>query len=446
MCKSGARIMLMSIITIFLAAAVGTVGIDAAAPASPATDPLVYVTTVTTGGQPDALAIDPCTSPAVLAYYDLSTSNVRFLDTSSLSLLPETLNLPSWNDKKWIVFDRNLCLGYVATTRITGGSITWQEARLHFLDGRSIVKTVSVNSSYNTGPSNLQDTYYKIEGLVLKQSGEEGSDPARIVLDNTRTGRIDVVDLTADGMDISRNQRFAYDERDLFGGELNFGNSLALDAKHETLASDDMVGVDRLYIADPNHASGTSGRGYIRVVQMGNPLLDLNATLLPEIDLGMTPPYFFQGPQGIAVAGARDRLYVASSSLSFNKGRAVQVNTANGSIAHNIDFDYEDTGKVLVDWYDPQRVFLATTDEVSNPTPKLYLMLIYDYSVIDTLVVVSSYDKTNSPLTEMAFDPVARKLYMGVGGQIYVIQVNYGLGPLPPPPQNPLYIPIVRKN
>lgn len=427
-----------------LASLLGMVGMRGNAPTP--LDPLVYVSAVTTGGKPDGLVMDECSNPGVLVYYDQSADVLHFLDTATSSVLPESTSLPSWNDKIWIVFDRRLCLGYIATTRLMGTSITWQEARLHILDDREIAKTVSVNYSLNYGKTNPPDSQYKIEGLVLKQSGEEGSDPARIILDNTRKGRIDVIDLSADGLDIARSQRFAYAERDLMSGPINFGNSLALEARHETLAIDDMVGIDHLYISDPNYIDTGSGRGFIRVVQMGNPLLDLNASLLPEINLsGITPPFFYMGTAGIAVSGPRDRLYVASASGSFNTGRVEQVRTTNHTSLTGINLNYGTTGEGLVDWYDPQRLFVATYDDL-NAHEGLWLHLIYDASVVDTLQVLATYDETNSPLREMAFDPVTRRLYMAVGGQIHVVQVNYGLGPKPPPLQNPIYIPIARKN
>ena len=253
-----------------------------------------------------------------------------------------------------------------------------------------------------------------------------------------------MLDLSQAGTSVALRQRFAYDERSLTSSGMNFGNSLALETSHETLASDDLVGIDHLYIADRNHASTGSGRGYVRVVQIGHPLQDLNAVLLPEVNLNGII-HFYQGPQGIAVAGACDRLYVASSSSSFDTGRLAQVRTTNHTAIQNIDLSYEDSGEVLVDWYDPQRVFVATSDYVYHSPANLYLHLIYDATVVDTLLVHANYDISNQPLKEMAFDPYTRRLYMAVGSQILVVQVNYGL----PPPNviydNTLYLPVARK-
>jgi hypothetical protein len=409
-------------------------------------DPLVFVTAVETGGKPDALVVDACPGRNEVIFYDRNSANVRFLDGASLTLLPETLNLPSWNNKKWILFDRGLCLAYVATTRAryNFGTIYWEETRLHILDNREVIATVSVNESYNNGLASPPDTKYYIEGLVLKQSGAEAGNPARLILDNTNKGRIDAVDLSAAGIAIARNQRFAYDERSLTISQMNFGNSLALEDKHETLAIDDMVGIDHLYIADRNHASSGSGRGYVRLVRIAHPMQDLNPVLLPEVNLNGII-HFFQGPQGIAVAGPRDRLYIASASVSWNTGRVAQVQTTNPATIQNIDLTYEDSGEVLVDWYDPQRVFVATSDYYNNLTPGLYLHLIYDSTVVDTLQVLANYDHTNKPLKKMAFDPTTRRLYMGVGSQILVIQVNYGAGSPPGPIDNPVYLPLIRK-
>jgi hypothetical protein len=409
-------------------------------------DPLVLVTSIETGGRPDALAIDTCRYPSEVLFYDRLSSNVRFLNSVALTLFPDLVNLPTWNDKKWIAFDRSLCLAYVATTRsqYNSGPIYWEEARLHILDSRVVTATVSVNEGYNRGLPSPADTKYAIEGLALKQSNSEAGNPARLILDNTRRGRIDAVDLSPAGTAVARSQRFAYDERSPEYSSSNLGNSLALENNHETLTVDDLTTTDILYISDRNHPN-VGGYGYIRVIRLNHPLADLNAALLPEVNLNSTWP-FPNGLQGLDIAGPRDLVYIASGLQSFNNGYLGRLSTTNHSALQAITIPYGDMGKVLVDWYDTRRAFIATFDGFYNdPYQGLYLHLVYDATVIDTLLLKEDYTPSAILPYAMAFDPYTRRLYMAVGSQILVVQVNYGL----PPPlimlENPVYIPVIRK-
>jgi hypothetical protein len=80
-------------------------------------------------------------------------------------------------------------------------------------------------------------------------------------------------------------------------------------------------------------------------------------------------------------------------------------------------------------------VFVATFDGWYNdPQQGLYLQLIYDGTVVDTLRLLENYDLYNG-LRGMAFDPLDRRLYLTVGSSILVVQVNYGDEPLPTCPK-----------
>ena len=105
-----------------------------------------------------------------------------------------------------------------------------------------------------------------------------------------------------------------------------------------------------------------------------------------------------------------------------------------------------DMGKVLVDWYDTRRVFIASFDGFYNdPNQGLYLHLVYDATVIDSLLLKEDYTPSAILPYSMAFDPYTRRLYMAVGSEILVVQVNYGLPPQLIALENPLYLPMVRK-
>jgi hypothetical protein len=98
-------------------------------------------------------------------------------------------------------------------------------------------------------------------------------------------------------------------------------------------------------------------------------------------------------------------------------------------VAQVIELTYGDLYDVHVDWYDPKRVFVATIDHYGNydPDDGLYLHLIYDGVVVDTLRLMTGYEDS----WESEF-----RLYLTVGSSVMVVQVNYGAGPpsLPSPP------------
>jgi hypothetical protein len=415
----------------------------------PEENELTLLTSIDVGGRADALVIDSCRKPGEVIFFNRTAGAVRFLSETTHTLSPDSIPLSTLDNNRWIAFDRGLCLAYVVTSqqRWNFGTIPWREVHLHVVQNHAPIGTISVNAARNLNLTEPPDSGYYLTGLALKQSNSEASNPVRLIIDDTRHGRIDVVDLNTEGTAaVNPIQRFAYDERNLNSSGVNMGNSLALEAKHETLSVDDLTSTDHLYIADPNYVDTGSGRGYIRVVRINHPLQTLNAAMLPEVNLtGIL--HFYMGKQGLDIAGPRDRLYVASAMSSFNTGRIAKVNTTNHASISSIDLTYEDAGEPLVDWYDTRRVFIATSDYYTNPTPGLYLHLVYDGTVVDSLLVKSNYDRTNNPFRHMAFDPRNRRLYMGVGTEILVVQVNYGLPPLVEPCEDcpKIYLPLLRR-
>jgi hypothetical protein len=110
------------------------------------------------------------------------------------------------------------------------------------------------------------------------------------------------------------------------------------------------------------------------------------------------------------------------------------VDTTDNQVERVVDLLYGDTGIVHVDWYDPRRVFIATYDGfgTTDPDMALYLNLVYDNVVVDRLRLVDGYGTHD--LRGMDFDPYLRRLYMTLGSEVFVIQVNYGAPPIEPPP------------
>lgn len=441
----GRMLAILCLVALFIA---GTPKVSQAVRA-PTADALTLLTTIETGGRPDALTIDTCHSPWQVLFYNRQVGQVRFLDAGSLTIAPTMLNLLDDNNDHWMAYDRALCLAYFATIkdRWPFGGAHWEEVLIHVIDNRKITATFSVNESLNSGTTSPPDTEYAIDGMGFKGAGTDGSDPPRIVLDNAPMGRVDVVDLDATGKQAASVQRFSY--RDPVTGPSwnnNLGNSLALEPSHETLSPDDLATNDLLYISDNNRAF-TDGYGYIRVYKLNHAGFSLGAVPLPEVNLNATWP-FVNGFEGLGLAGPRDRLYVASAKQSFENGYMGRVDTTNRTDFQATTLLYNDLGQVLVDWYDTNRVFILTYDGFDyDPDDGLYLHLVYDSTVVDSLRLKTGYDPFTSLNVSMAFDPYLRRFYLGIGSEILVVQVDYGLGALPTPCVGCayLYLPVARK-
>jgi hypothetical protein len=245
------------------------------------------------------------------------------------------------------------------------------------------------------------------------------------------------VDLNATGTAAAQVQRHSYRAPvSSSSWETNPGNSLALETQHETLAVDDLTSTDILYISDKNHESDYG----LRVLQLNHPGEDLDVVALSDVNLDEAK-CGIGGCQGIAMAGSRDILYAATGNQSFETGYIAEVNTTANQLARVRELTYGDLYDVYVDWYDPQRVFVATIDHYGSydPDDGLYLHLIYDGVVVDTLQLMTNYDEYDG-LRGMVFDPYHRQLYLTVGSSVMVVQVNYGAEPPPLPSPPPITV------
>lgn len=391
---------------------------------------LVLLDTIETGGQPSAIVVDQAVNRHDVIFYD--ADRVRFLDGDTLTIASEPLMLPTAEWHGWIVYDDYHHQAYVVTTRRreTPMRVAWQEVQVHVVADRTLRGSFSVNETYNTDPLDPVDRFYGLNGLALKPPMSEGANPARLILDATANGTIDVVDLDATGTAAARIQRHSYRESLCDGQwcswETNQGNTVALEAGHETQTPDDLATVDHLYVADPNYEDqGLPAYGHVRKIQINHPAQNLDPVPLPDLDLSGTWP-FGTGNQGLAMATGSDLLYVASGQQSFNTGYVGQVNTLNDQVKQVIELTYGDLGFVDVDPQDPRRVFATTFDGWYNdPDQALYLHLLYDGHVVDTLKLIDDYDEYDG-LQDAVYDPTHQRFYLTVGSRILVVQVNHG--------------------
>jgi hypothetical protein len=400
-----------------------------ASPSSAAGPPaLELVTTIPVEGGPDAMVVDCCDGRNDLILATPLSETLRFIDGNTLQLAPVAVAHSSWSFDGWLAYDRINHLAYALQVKLRY-SPNWQEAIARVISSRTVTSTFSINMSYNP-----TDTNYVIDGLAFKQPASEGDNPGRLIVDNTYLGNIDVVDLNITGTAAVRGQRHSY--RDPMSGiyHTNAGNSLALETQHNGPGVVDLDSSDMLYIADHNDPDlgPPDGYGFVTVLTLTHPLSDLVVGRLPDLDLNDTWPYW-NGVQGLAIADQHDTLYVASAIQSFDNGYVALVDTTDNQLDRVVQLTYADPGFVLVDWYDPKRVFVTTFDGWYNdPDQGLYLHLLYDGVEVDSLLLERDHDEYNG-VQGMAFDPYHGLLYIAVGNRVMVVRVNYGAAA---PPQS----------
>jgi hypothetical protein len=122
---------------------------------------------------------------------------------------------------------------------------------------------------------------------------------------------------------------------------------------------------------------------------------------------------------------------------SFAEGYVGAFDTTS-SVVTTMTLPYGDQNFVHVDWYDPKRAFVATSDGFCrgdgpyDPSCGLYLHLIYDDVLVDSLLLMTDFQLGG--LRDMAFDPYERILYLTVEEAVMAVRVNYGAGAAPVAP------------
>jgi len=367
---------------------------------------LTLVAAVPVGGYPRAIVVDNWQGRNDVVFYDTATQHLRFLDGDSLTLVGDSVALPTWDFRPWLAYDRYHHRVYAVTTARRSG---WVEVLAQAVSGRSLQATLSLNDLHNEGLPDPPDSLYAITGMVLDPT-LSGS---RIIVDCGRCGVIDALDLDAAGLAASARQRFQY--RAALEGTIYTitGNSLARASGY-------------LYLGDRPGATGHPGKqSVVDVFHQGVPPATFAPAAGKDIDLLDVWP-FGNGYQSLV--GSQSRLYVASGAASFATGYVAEIDAASGSVRRVIQLLYQDQAAVVVDWYDPRRLFVLTADDGWNDsTLPLYLHLIYDGHVVASLRLLEGYDSSDG--AALAFDPYTNRLYVATGSSILVVRVDMGMAP-----------------
>lgn len=393
--------------------------------------------TINVNGEPQAIVVScsgsNCSREHDVIFFDASNDTLRFIDAETGALTAHEISLLHSEFDSFLEYDR-----YHRQAYITGddeecddwGFNCWRRMWLYIIGGRARLNSIVINEEH-------KDFRYDVDGFTLKQPRDEGGGQARIIIDNTIHGNIDVVDLDIEGIDPLQLQRYSYRDPVACADDpscnwrVNEGNSLAIETQHETLADDNLIGSDILYIGDDNGILG-----HIRAIRISHPGPSLTAAPLPDIDLAGVFPCSV-GVRGLSMAGPRDILYMPSGCQSFEHGSVGEFDTTTNA-ASTVALTYRDQNFVHVDWYDAKRVFVATSDGFCrgdspyDPSCGLYLHLIYDGTLVDSLLLMTDYQL--GELRDMAFDPHDRLLYLTVEDGVMVVRVNYGAGAAPVAP------------
>lgn len=400
----------------------------------PLSEPLELVKTITAGGMPDSIVVDTWRGRHDVLFYDLASSKVKVLDGDNLQITTDEVHLPHWGFDSWMSYDPWFGHTYVLQVQLRAG---WQELTVNVLNRRKLLHSFSVNERFNA--SKAVDKNYTIAGFAGKPAFLEDTLLGRLVIDNVRGGKLDVVDMDSWGLGPARIQRFSYRSPLSTTTIRTFrGSSIALEPLHETLAADDLSKEDLVFLLDGNVTDAK-----IRSLRFAQGIADLNAKEGRAIDMTELWPYT-NGVQGLFVNGPADRLLIGTGLQSFDTGYIASVRTTDfGFESHELV--YSDPGFVLADWYDPQRVFVTTFDDFWNdPDAALYLRLLYGNQTY-SLVLESGF--TEAPyVRNMAFDPYHRRLYIAAEDKIYVVQVNVGASSAPLLPPRPAMAKIVLRS
>ena len=371
------------------------------------------------GGSPGALAVD--SAPGRNDVLFCSQGKVNFINGDTLTLGPGWLDAPSWETPRF-VYDRVHHQAYLLTTRTVWATPNdaWEELRVYTIAARTFVTgAFSVNAPHNTDPQNLADPHYDIEGVAFKQPMSEGNHAGRLIVDNPWGGNVDIVDFDAAGSAPARRQRRSYRAPlSGFSRQDNPGNSLALESRHQTLPSDDLASTDILYIADVNHPQPETLYALWLAQPPAEPAVTRRGTVALN-DFRFTP--YMVG--GLALADARDLLYVATASQSFANGSIGQVSTAPNTLTRMVQVPGEiQEGPVVADWQDPRKVFVCTNDP-NDPLQTLTLRLVYGEAPVASLKLVEGYQRWQ--LRDMVYDPERSRLYITLRDRVLAIGVNY---------------------
>lgn len=376
--------------------------------------PLELAGSVTVNSPPNAMIVR-CEGHQCSRYHELvywgTDNKIYFYDARSLTPAAQPLttssDIASFMDERYLFYDRHYQQIYVLD-RYGEGSYpnNWYRLQVNIIRGYDYAGSAVVNASFNTGTP--VDRYYPIDGADFQQPLVNTGSVAKIFVDNTVTGNVDMVTFHGHNPQAAITTRIAYRaplacavSPNTCSWHENSGSSLAVDASNRVYIADNNDFIDRIVVRNPDGSA--------------RPNMNNIGTLFP----------CFVGEAGLDMAPGENRLYLPAGCQSFANGAVARLDTTSAGAHHVVGLPYYDQD-LLVDWFDQKRVFIATADFDGDydPDRRLYLHLLYDGQLIASLPVMAGYELNS--LDAMTFDPYTNTLYLAVKSIIYRVRVNYG--------------------
>jgi hypothetical protein len=396
-----------------------------------------------------------------LAVYDrtpgVGNCLMRFFVTSLVGGVPVVTEMPETEVmvseppefKGWMVRDGGLLYALATDDESTEyGLSSWDEMKVYVFSGRARVSTIVYNNTSTvTGDepwATPEDYYYSVTGFTIKPAGAEGGNNARLIIDDSLKGNLDILDLDFTGTVLASQVRHSYRDRFRFGNDGVtvvcewpdidgcstcscdyrglLGNGLALEWTLETRASQgdpSLAADDDLYILDPHSkTSPLDSKRFLRRFKLSHPgAPSFSAVEQAEIDLMPTPSVLVNGVEGLNEAPATDRIWIASGLQQFDEGFVPVVDTLNVSV-QVIDPVYSDDHIMLVDPVDNNHVIIPISDKYAASST-LILRELQNGAVVNSVTALADYDTFS--LDAAAYDRAFGLVYLAIGDTIYVV-------------------------
>ena len=376
-----------------------------------------------------------------LAVYDrtdgVSNTVMRFFQASMVGGVPVITEMPETvamagdapHFKGWMARANGLLYALAETRPTTSWSRAWSRMWIYVIGGRSSIGAIGYNSTstVNGGePAKWpEDFWYGVNGFVIQPKNSEGTHNARIIIDDTIKGNLDILDLDSFGTGLVSQLRYSYRPRlesDCDWPDLDpnlvwydchwssiFGSGAALEWYLETFAGpgNPLATTDELYLLDPNYS-----KSYLRRFELSHPGAPISATELGGIDISAET--LGVGAESVHGAPREDRLWVATGIQSNkpvpDQGVVPVVNTETRAV-EVLNPVYADRHTVLVDPIDQRHVIIPVSESGLNPS-SLILRELRNGVVINSVTALEDFDR--SSLRAAAYDRSTGLVYLAI--------------------------------
>lgn len=377
-----------------------------------------------------------------LAVYDrtdgVSNTIMRFFQASMDEGVPVVTEMPETvamagdapHFKGWMARANGLLYALAETRPTTSWSRAWSRMWIYVIADRSYVGAIGYNSTstVNGGePAKWpEDFWYGVNGFVVEPKNSEGTHNARIIIDDTIKGNLDILDLDSFGTGLVSQLRYSYRPRlesDCDWPDLDpnlvwydchwdsiIGSGAALEWYLETFAgpTNPLATTDEFYLLDPNYS-----KNFVRRFELSHPGVGvISATELSGVDIAAET--LGLGAESVHGAPKKDRLWIATGTQSNtpipDRGVVPVVNTVTQSV-EVLDPVYADRHTVLVDPVDQAHVIIPVSDSSLNPS-SLILRELRDGFVINSVTALTDFDR--SSLRAAAYDRGTGLVYLAI--------------------------------